>query len=870
MKKLFTLFSLLLCTLAANAQKISWTADDVASASADVFNGKVFSNGDFSLAITDSVGKFSIDANNCYFGTADEYIKYEYRLKTGGKSIAKNKITLSVPSKGTLLISVRTGSNSATDRNLVISQGEETLFDQIIKEEGSYVEVKGLNSSDPEKVTNIYNVISIPVEAGTVNVAYPVNSLNFYAFEFIAGEEENSAMLLSKQNIVAEYETTLTFIEGKQYEGKTDTIAVADIYEKLGLSSEALPEGGSINDYVYAQKVDTTSANDIITYSLSDTLTVSLFKTDGWFGRYSNYDEATDTETLLDINAPKSFGAACTFYIQDPVLVENDLMFTYGQYPGTLQEGDTDYTYIYVINGDKAARIKVTVNVEKAPTINPDERVLAGENTIEVKANPMGGYGTVQFTVDMDAVATALGCSVSDIDDVWSWAAGGTMSNDHTENSGGFYFNADGTIGSWASSVDTTAPYFISINSLPDGSFNMGQYPGAFDNIESDVTAAFDLIFCYEANYYIAHVQFTITKDKLIDDDTWERVYSEDHNVQVVKAEGYGQKTDGDTQLDMEAIIAAVGTDKPVLYGEKYTKDETSGEETVEFSKVYSCDPHPGFWMSEDGRSVSNWGTSCAYGMTYTASTGIFHYYVHPETTHVTGDEFETRFFLVNEETGKYAQISLTVVYVDERGAVVSEVGSSDVKIILTDENLNEEALYEGNEGVDWADVFEKLGITAADIPDCQWMIQSPSGKLVNIPTGTSFEGEDCLMSADGLSVSNIEDAAFAIGFNNDTQKFTISTLGNEPVDGVVYSTRVALKSDKGYYVFNVKAGVTIEDKKPGDVDGSGKVDISDVVAIINTIAGIKIWENADVDGSGKVDITDVVKVINIIAGGGE
>ncbi len=865
MKKLFTLFSLLLCTLAANAQKISWTADDVASASADVFNGKVFSNGDFSLAITDSVGKFSIDANNCYFGTADEYIKYEYRLKTGGKSIAKNKITLSVPSKGTLLISVRTGSNSATDRNLVISQGEETLFDQIIKEEGSYVEVKGLNSSDPEKATNIYNVISIPVEAGTVNVAYPVNSLNFYAFEFIAGEEENSAMLLSKQNIVAEYETTLTFIEGKQYEGKTDTIAVADIYEKLGLSSEALPEGGSINDYVYAQKVDTTSANDIITYSLSDTLTVSRFKTDGWFGRYSNYDEATDTETLLDINAPKSFGAACTFYIQDPVLVENELMFTYGQYPSTMAEGDKDYTYLYVINGDKAARIKVTVNVEKAPTINPDERVLSGETTIEVKANPMGGYGTVQFTVDMDAVTEALGCSASDITEIWSWAAGGTMSNDHNEDTGGFFFNADGTIGSWASSVDEASPYFISINSLPDGSFNMGQYPGAFDNIESDVTATFDVIFCYEANYYIAHVQFTITKDKLIDDDTWERVYNEDHNVQVVKAEGYGQNTDGDVTLDMEAITAAIGTNNPIFYGEKYTTDETSGTEIVEFSKEYSCTPYPGFWMSKDGRSVDVWGTVGAYGVCY--ANGVLHFYVNTDFEGNTGDEFETRFFLVNEETGKYAQISLTVTYVDERGAIVSEVGSSDVKLLLTEENINNEGLYEGSEGVDWADVYEKLGITAADLPDCQWMIQSPSGKLVNVPSGTSFEGEDCLMNADGLSVSNIEDAAFAIGFNNDTQKFTISTLGNEPVDGVVYSTRVALKSDKGYYVFNVKAGITIEDKKPGDVTGDGSVNISDVVAIINTIAGIENWENADVDDNGKVNISDVVKVINIIAG---
>ena len=56
---------------------------------------------------------------------------------------------------------------------------------------------------------------------------------------------------------------------------------------------------------------------------------------------------------------------------------------------------------------------------------------------------------------------------------------------------------------------------------------------------------------------------------------------------------------------------------------------------------------------------------------------------------------------------------------------------------------------------------------------------------------------------------------------------------------------------------------------KVGDVNQDGKVDINDVVAIINHMAGTASWPNANVNGDseGNVDINDVVAVINIMAG---
>ena len=54
-----------------------------------------------------------------------------------------------------------------------------------------------------------------------------------------------------------------------------------------------------------------------------------------------------------------------------------------------------------------------------------------------------------------------------------------------------------------------------------------------------------------------------------------------------------------------------------------------------------------------------------------------------------------------------------------------------------------------------------------------------------------------------------------------------------------------------------------------GDVNGDNKVDISDIVTIINIIAGNTIRTiAADVNVDGQVGISDIVAIINIIASG--
>ena len=58
-----------------------------------------------------------------------------------------------------------------------------------------------------------------------------------------------------------------------------------------------------------------------------------------------------------------------------------------------------------------------------------------------------------------------------------------------------------------------------------------------------------------------------------------------------------------------------------------------------------------------------------------------------------------------------------------------------------------------------------------------------------------------------------------------------------------------------------------VDDVSKGDVNGDGTTNISDVVAIINVMAGTDTWTKTDVNGDGKTDISDITAVINIIAG---
>ena len=164
--------------------KIVWTE---AAGKAAIAEDAVYTapESEFALTLHDEGDKMEIDANDCRFGTAEAYTMYNFRIKSGGASSStKNFFTLNIPEAGILRIAPRTGSNSATDRALVIAQGETELYNAIVQESQAIKVIEG--EGEGAKEVSVYPYVEVAVAAGEVRVSYNAG-MNFYAFAFKAG-----------------------------------------------------------------------------------------------------------------------------------------------------------------------------------------------------------------------------------------------------------------------------------------------------------------------------------------------------------------------------------------------------------------------------------------------------------------------------------------------------------------------------------------------------------------------------------------------------------------------------------------------------------------------------------------------------------
>lgn len=612
---------------------------------------------------------------------------------------------------------------------------------------------------------------------------------------------------------VKEYELLLTFKPGGQYEGTTVSTTLDGLYEALGTTAEELD--ANITDMTFTQVLEGTKTGESedaeTIYNWSNELKTPDSASGGaWFGRYTNWNEEEGKEVAIEMNAPKEWGASCTFYAQNITLKDEVFSILTGQYPGTMKVGDNDYAYLYIIVGDKAAKIKVTATVKApdagTPSLSTYQKV--GEQTLSQTATKISDYLEITTPItNIEEIASLLGTETSEITK-WHTSAEGEYLTDMLDDGRGTWVNAEGVKEAWGAAV-----FMVAYESLEDGSYAIStlQNEGkGRNNLEVGKTFSFPFYLVSETNgtYYQINFEYTIEESN-IDPSTWEKAYAASYDVQLIQAEGYGQNEVSQTHLDWSDIATAIGTSSPVLYTENWEENEETGVESMKYTSVYTCTPHPGFWMSADGRSSTGHAPTCAYGMTL-SSSGVITYYVHPDANHQVGDNYTSKFYLVNEETGKYALITLNIEYVEERGAAPEEVGNTTATIEITDPNFDGD-YYSSSEGVDWNAVYEALGITEDGIEDCQWMVQNSFGKLVVFQS--AFEDENAQFDQNGYLVDTTDPTVdlntikFAVGYNYDRKVFTFSDMGNELAEDEVVKTKVALKSEKGYYVFNIVIG---------------------------------------------------------------
>lgn len=954
------MLAMMMVSMVANAQVIEFTE----TAAAGTLDGKSFGSDGFTLTVTDKTesGKLSIDSNSQYFGTAESYKNYGFRLKTGGKSSSSNALTLSVPSAGTLTVCARSASSSDETRNIVFTQDGTELLNETLADSKAVKVTIG----DAEK--SVFPAYSCEVPAaGTIDVTYPVNGVNFYAFEFVAagGEEgdysplvngvgtvditsdpennyfsgyaafspsevaaalgldvaglqalieaggavylktadgmsnaytgntnefwmnnqgvaqgygdegtcwyvglsydpgvgedgetwpaevdivmgqmpdyfkyvyENSDLTctiylvngdkqvqfnvtlhvnaaekpelpdpvtnLSGLTIVKDYELPLNFTQGKSYEGKEYSATLDGIYDALGTTAAALDN--FVADYTYTQVVKVDSVNGEAVYSYDDALQLPESAAGGgWFGRYYNYDEVSATETYF-CNAPKTWGTGDnTFYVQSATLNDGEFSIVSGQYPGVLVAGDSDYSYLYIIYGDKAARVKVYVDVKEPDVVPFDQLVTVGELVFDVEQEANDNYSTKFITFDIADVLAKLGCESADDVLEYQFASDESFADVDTND---YWQNESGFSEAWSNSSVCCAqlkPY-----TLADGKFRLMMRPGRYTSITENV-GPFPLKYAlvYGSNLYKVTVNYTVTPVKEVDVEYTLKA-TEVITKQIVPASEYQYATT--TQLDYDYISSILGTSDFVLYGEKYSDSEDYAETNgIYWDKNTNCSDNDekgaGFWYGSTTHenvdhqvivTADGWSSAASFGFQL-SSSGVITWFQYPDARSV-GDEYLANIYFVNEETGDYMKYILNVKYVEEETPEAETVGTEQVTVEATDDLINADGVYVVT--IDMAAAYEALGITAADLDACT--VVAPKSQFTFAEYGPE---QDILYNELGY-VTTDEDAAVTIAQLITSEGYPQITI--DPMDA--YD---ALNSDEPTAVV-VRVGIEYDGKR--------------------------------------------------------
>ncbi|MBQ0047742.1 MAG: DUF4859 domain-containing protein [Prevotellaceae bacterium] len=610
---------------------------------------------------------------------------------------------------------------------------------------------------------------------------------------------------LSALNIVKNYEVEIPLMVGKQYEGKTITATLEGIYEALGADAAALD--ATVADYTYTPTIKTDTipgatedAEDTYSYSWNDELAIpAKAVTDAWFGRYVNYDEAADKEVIFG-NAPKPWGANGTFYIQKIALADGEFSFTAGQYPGTLKVGDADYANLYIINGDKAACVKVYVNVT-APEVADFANMTQVGETMEIEVpivTNSADYDAKNFKVDFDAVAEALGCDPADM--VFKAFSGeNELSDNYNTNGTGFWTNKEsGFIAGWGSGCGFYIDYHLS-----NGYYEIGHFPSAYTDEDVNNPSGINVFLTYGDKYYKFYIKAVVGEKEVVDDNAYKCVAQEGYIAQIQPNSDYTtiQNEDGSwtnlvLDLDIDHITELIGDDI-TFYGEQVAV--VDGDSVATWCDAYSCDPKPGFWMGEtefqNHVMCSTWGSGNSFGYSY--ANGKLTFFQIPDR-HQAGYSATTLFYLVNETTKQYIKYTLNVQYVEEIKQLAETVGSEDVNVNVTDALFNKDGVMEIK--LDLAKGLEAMGITE-EILEAASVVAPISTIIYN---SQNFE-EDFMYAKNGFLVNNDADTELMANLAAD------GTVTIDPMEMTfaagsedAASVRIGIEYDGKRYVYVV------------------------------------------------------------------
>jgi hypothetical protein len=467
---------------------------------------------------------------------------------------------------------------------------------------------------------------------------------------------------VSKLNIVGETSTSIEQYPRSGYNTDPVYVSLAGLPEKFGISKTDF--NALISKIVYMPKLDATYG------TMSDSLTLASTN-DGWlkYALSSTGDTLKTCGTTAYDKADQMFINGFSYNLDNDTLTAN-----LGQYPSNLKAGDNLNADVYIVYGDKAYKINYGLSIIEAPYHGLDDMTQVGDTTITISEEPDNNYTAVNFTVNAAAIAAALGTTTSNLS-FQALDENKSLSSNTTANNGGYWMTKTGTITSWGSS----AAFFVEPVTANDfTTFHIGQYPSSL--VAGD-TCRTTLYFINGDKYYSLNIVLAIIKGQTSDQSTWTVVTTKPAVIQQVKDDAYSfSDVNGTTYtLPIAQTNTLIGTTTPTFYALEQDTAVAAGAE--KYTKVYTCTPNPGFWLSENGEKES-WGTNAKWGIVYDTSTGVIRCIQYPSRSEV-GTTYTGKFYLVNEETGKMIQINLTYQIVDKIDTS-KVVGTMDMMLPLS------------------------------------------------------------------------------------------------------------------------------------------------------------------------------------------
>ena len=524
-----------------------------------------------------------------------------------------------------------------------------------------------------------------------------------------------------------------------------------------------------------------------------------------WYRAVQNAEGQEDGEV-----AATGWGDSDKFFMESySYNAEDDSLSCYlGQYPGSCKDNETWFAYVYIIYGPNAYRIKYTLKlIEQESGSGMANYTKLGEEDVVAEQEPLSDWGSVQVRPDLEKISQTLGCEVSALglvalDDKDNFG-------NSTANNGGWWFTEDGYVIAYANGAFYIEPATANDYSV----LNVGHKPNT-RQVGDELHAS--LYFTNETNYYQYNVTLKIVEPQLVVYN-FESVANRTFAVQQLLDNNYTMFELGN--IAVEDIEGLIGTANPVLYG---LNIDSVAVVKGTYSKAWSCDPNPGFWLNKEGR-VSTWGdANSIMGIVY--ADGLFRGCQKPNLPAV-GDVFATQLFLVNEETEKMITVNINISFV-ETLEQKNEVGSETIYLPVTQDGMDIE--------IDLSNAATALEVSVDDL------LNSSNYYLRGMANGVYGEGKNC---EDGLSFN--PDGSYD-GYGNmyfsiakDGDKTILSIASNDPVaDDYSADGQFCFEVNNNQYVFYAKflslakynemngiAGITTNDTANGIIyDLQGRV----------------------------------------------